>query len=81
MGKPAEFSARFDPSDRAHVMWLKQVCDLVRNPEHSEMRRVWLQNPLGVPMGPDDLLQTAEVHFVLAMHYVQAVFDQQALVL
>ena len=64
----------FDPSNRAHVEWLKKVFGA----ETKNKTRVLAENPMKKPMPDFDMVQ---IYFGLAAKYTQAVFNKTAVIL
>ena len=69
---------KFDPSKKEHAEWLKQAGDSFKKSmreKHDFMKDV-NDNPISdEKIKPQDL---AQLHFVLAMKYTDAVFDGSA---
>jgi hypothetical protein len=69
---------KFDPTNEAHVMWLKRASDSFKKSmreKHDFMKDI-NDNPIcDEVIKPQDW---AELHFVLAMKYTDAVFDGSA---
>ena len=73
------FAASFDTSSRVHVEWLKTFHHAATSPEGPN--RALAANPMKVKYDPtvmEHCSQTAEIHFVLAMKYVDGIFNNHA---
>lgn len=80
MSISSQFIRSFDPKNESHVKWFKKVTELAEN-ELSTSKNVTVEinkNPMGVVMGPQQVLDWAEIHFALCARYCMAVFKNQA---
>jgi len=74
----SRFLKKFDPSQKAHVAWLKKITDIAESlvdptkPQYivAEMNL----NPMKVEMSHTEALDWPHVHFVLCAAYAKAVF-------
>lgn len=78
MGKAREFSKAFDATNMQHCLWLKRVCEQMDVPDSKMFHDLWTDNPIGVEVQEEDMLQVAECHFVLCMVYTRAALSGQA---
>lgn len=73
------FVKAFDPRDKSHVLWLKDVCvamSKVADGDVMDIVAVVNSNPFGCALGSP--LELAEVHFQVAMKYTAAVLSEDA---
>lgn len=71
-------SLRFDPTNKEHVQWLKEAGVSFKKSmrEKHDFMKVVNKNPISEEeIKPQDW---AQLHFVLAMKYMDAVFDGSA---
>jgi arsenate reductase-like glutaredoxin family protein len=74
----SSFSFKFDPTKKEHVEWLKAAGDSFKKSmrEKNDFMKVVNENPVSdEKINPQDW---AQLHFVLAMKYTDAVFDGTA---
>jgi len=74
----SSFSFKFDPTKKEHVEWLKAAGDSFKKSmrEKNDFMKVVNENPISdEKINPQDW---AQLHFVLAMKYTDAVFDGTA---
>jgi arsenate reductase-like glutaredoxin family protein len=74
----SSFSFKFDPTKKDHVEWLKAAGDSFKKSmrEKNDFMKVVNENPISdEKINPQDW---AQLHFVLAMKYTDAVFDGTA---
>lgn len=74
----SSFSFKFDPTKKEHVEWLKAAGDSFKKSmrEKNDFMKVVNENPVSdEKINPQDW---AQIHFVLAMKYTDAVFDGTA---
>jgi len=74
----SSFSFKFDPTKKGHVEWLKAAGDSFKKSmrEKNDFMKVVNENPISdEKINPQDW---AQLHFVLAMKYTDAVFDGTA---
>jgi arsenate reductase-like glutaredoxin family protein len=74
----SSFSFKFDPTKKEHVEWLKAAGDSFKKSmrEKNDFMKVVNENPISDDkINPQDW---AQLHFVLAMKYTDAVFDGTA---
>ena len=73
------FVRAFDPKEKSHVLWLKDVCTAmakVSDGEKVDIVAVVNSNPFGSTLGSP--LELAEMHFQVAMKYTAAVLSEDA---
>jgi arsenate reductase-like glutaredoxin family protein len=71
-------SLKFDPTKKEHVEWLKAASDSFKKSirEKNDFMKVVNENPVSdEKINPQDW---AQLHFVLALKYTDAVFDGTA---
>jgi arsenate reductase-like glutaredoxin family protein len=74
----SSISFKFDPTKKEHVEWLKAAGDSFKKSmrEKNDFMKVVNENPISdEKINPQDW---AQLHFVLAMKYTDAVFDGTA---
>jgi arsenate reductase-like glutaredoxin family protein len=74
----SSLSFKFDPTKKEHVEWLKAAGDSFKKSmrEKNDFMKVVNENPISdEKINPQDW---AQLHFVLAMKYTDAVFDGTA---
>ena len=74
-----EFVKKFNPKDKAHVLWLKDVCTAMAKATSGDKIDVFTvvnANPMHCTLSSP--LSFAEVHFQLAMKYSAAVLNEDA---
>jgi arsenate reductase-like glutaredoxin family protein len=74
----SSLSFKFDPTKKDHVEWLKAAGDSFKKSmrEKNDFMKVVNENPISdEKINPQDW---AQLHFVLAMKYTDAVFDGTA---
>ena len=74
----SSISFKFDPTKKDHVEWLKAAGDSFKKSmrEKNDFMKVVNENPISdEKINPQDW---AQLHFVLAMKYTDAVFDGTA---
>jgi len=74
----SSFSFKFDPTKKEHVEWLKAAGDSFKKSmrEKNDFMKAVNENPISdEKINPQDW---AQLHFVLAMKYTDAVFDGTA---
>jgi arsenate reductase-like glutaredoxin family protein len=74
----SSLSFKFDPTKKEHVEWLKAAGDSFKKSmrEKYDFMKVVNENPISdEKINPQDW---AQLHFVLAMKYTDAVFDGTA---
>ena len=74
----SSFSFKFDPTKKEHVEWLKAAGDSFKKSmrEKNDFMKVVNENPISDDkINPQDW---AQLHFVLAVKYTDAVFDGTA---
>lgn len=77
------FVEKFDCSNRDHVKWLQKMTIKVMPKLNEEQRGNLLEeindNPIpGATMSKDDILNWAQLHFVISMKYTTAVLQGSA---
>ncbi len=79
----AEFVKNFDCKNEAHVMWLKEVGELMTKATTGEMidiAKIANENPLPGNPQMKNPVAMAEIHFMLSMKYATAVLNHDAFV-
>ena len=79
----AEFVKNFDCNNEEHVMWLKEVGQSmvkVSNGEKFDVVKLANKNPLPGNLTLKNPMDMAEIHFMLAMKYANAVLSGDAFV-
>ena len=79
----AEFVKNFDCKNEEHVMWLKEVGQSmvkVSNGEKFDVVKLANKNPLPGNLTLKNPMDMAEIHFMLAMKYANAVLSGDAFV-
>ena len=79
----AEFVKNFDCKNEEHVMWLKEVGQSmvkVSNGEKFDVVKLANKNPLPGNLKLKNPMDMAEIHFMLAMKYANAVLSGDAFV-
>ena len=74
-----QFIHRFDPKDKEHVLWLKDVCTAMAKAtggDHVDIITVANSNPFNCALSSP--LDFAQAHFQLAMKYTSAVLSEDA---
>jgi hypothetical protein len=75
------FVGLFDPTDEAHVLWLREVDDAMSrttNGKRVDMKNVINNNPM--KLTEHNMLDWAYTHFQLCMKYTQGVLRGKAFV-
>lgn len=70
-----EIINKFDAQNKDHVKWLKKLQKVSNNLESRGLGAVCDETPFGTKIKPMDI---PELHFCLAMKYVEAVFNHTA---
>lgn len=73
------FVSRFDPKDKEHVLWLKDVCEAMAKAtggDRVDIITVANSNPFNCRLSSP--LDFAQAHFQLAMKYTSAVLSEDA---
>jgi len=74
-----QFISRFDPKDKEHVLWLKDVCAAMAKAtggDRVDIITVANSNPFNCTLSSP--LDFAQAHFQLAMKYTTAVLSEDA---
>jgi len=74
-----QFIKRFDPKDKEHVLWLKDVCTAMAKAtggDRVDVVTVTNSNPFNCALSSP--LDFAQAHFQLAMKYTTAVLSEDA---
>ncbi len=86
----SSLTAKFQARDQAHVMWLKTLSTVldstkIQDPIAQEkalrkldLRKMLEDNPMGVKISNEDLMNFPMTHFGLAMIYSNAVLSGEA---
>lgn len=75
------FIGLFDPTDEAHVLWLKEVDDAMNqatNGNKVDIKKIIDNNPMKIIS--INMMDWAYTHFQLCMKYTQGVFRGNAFV-
>ena len=79
----AEFVQNFDCNNEEHVLWLKEVGQCmakVSSGEQFDVVKLANKNPLPGKLTLKNPMDMAEIHFMLAMKYANAVLSGDAFV-
>ncbi len=75
-----EFTTRFIPGEKEHVLWLKKVQEAmeVMDTTPCKIDLIINQNPMKVKFNQKDMMGWVHVHFALAFVYTKAVLKGKA---
>jgi hypothetical protein len=74
-----QFIHRFDPKDKEHVLWLKDVCaGMAKATGGDRVDIIALANSNPFNCALSSPLDFAQAHFQLAMKYTSAVLSEEA---
>ena len=76
----SEIIKRFDPKNRSHVRWLRDIDDIMKSSKHDEVIPHFMRNPMKVQ--PKDMETVAMDwimwHFGLCVKFTQSIFALDA---
>ena len=87
---PTPLITQFDPSNESHVLWLKEMFDVIKimntddiveaekNMQKLDLEGMLGKNPMKLKVSKDELLQFPIIHFTLSVKYSEAVLDKKA---
>lgn len=70
-----KFGDAFDPLNEKHVMYLKKLHESL---DERKMAPVFMDNPFGIKVNKNELLDAMYVQFILSMKYAIAVINGKA---
>jgi hypothetical protein len=77
-----KFTSAFDPSNKEHVLWLKDVGEKIKNVDIGkkklDMEELVNKNPFHEKL--DNFMDWAYAHFSIAMKYTDAVLNGKAFI-
>ena len=77
-----KFLNKFDPTNKSHVAWFKQMCDIgdkLADPKSQITLVAEINlNPMKVEIDHREALEWVHIHFCLAMKYARAVVNCEA---
>lgn len=71
------FMKAFDPSNKEHVTWLRDVGNSV-NGDFKRFNMLIKNNIFDIKISQNDIMEVAQMHCLLTAKYTQAIFDGTA---
>ncbi len=74
----AQFLQQFDPSNKEHVNWFKQMIVVAEDMGGHNLELEVLKNPMNLPFTQKDILDWPQIHCLLGTKYAKAVLRKEA---
>jgi hypothetical protein len=74
----AQFLQQFDPANKDHVAWFKQMIVVAEDMGGHNLELEVLKNPMNLPFTQKDILDWPQIHCLLGTKYAKAVLRKEA---
>ncbi len=82
MSVTSKFANLFDPSNKAHVMWLSKFFEFAENiaTKRPDIDSFLNSNPMGIIVKQEEMMDWVQIHFMVSMKYAKDVLAGKAFI-